>query len=113
MSDEGSEPRITLRQLNKDDTQTKMPVYNNVIYSDGRICLGSMGNSVVSMLMNGDWDVAVMMTIRGLVGNDDAFRQWLEIYREAKRDCTPEDVAKGKAPAAILYINDESESDPP
>lgn len=110
MSDPGSEPRITLRELKHDDSLSMVPVFNQVIYSDGRICLGSMGNTIVKMLMNGDWDVAVMMTIRGLVGNDDAFRQWLEIYREAKRDSTPEDIVLKKTPMQMLQIYSEDDS---
>jgi hypothetical protein len=74
---------VTVRVYEVDGTKIlRLPWYDDHIYPESNICLGTLNRTISMNILGGDWDLAVMSIIRGMIGseNTDAFSEMLRYY---------------------------------
>ena len=58
-----------------------LPVKELYIYADGTICFGSLSNSIDMNLLTGEWNMALLLILRGLMGREN-----LRVYTKRYSD---------------------------
>lgn len=71
--------RILLHEINFERGVSKLPDKRGMFNSDASFCLGNIREAIRRNLTGGDWDLAVMMILRGLMG-DEFFKKWMAAY---------------------------------
>ncbi len=85
----GSDDELRVKEIDFSTGIKDLPYKDDYIYHEGRFCLGSLHVRIDANMLMGEWNMAVLLVLRGLLGTDH-FRKQLKSYGDEMRKAREE-----------------------
>ncbi len=81
----GDDRELKVHELHSKRGLVDLPYKEDHIFENGAFCLGSLARQIDTNMLIGEWNMAVLLILRGLLGQS-SFRQQLDHYKNIARE---------------------------